>query len=121
MISRIVAGGDGQRVLGVFRSHNLHLLLVLQPQRRTLQTGQRQVVEFHLGLACSLQHQLTVIALTREFERELMTLIQALDFHMSTLDSHFHAVLNLLFDLGRFTFRTDGDVFCMANTTQHQE
>ena len=64
MIDRIVASGDGQRVLCTFRCHDLHLFLVLQPQRCTLLTGQRQVLELHLSLAGSLQHQLSVIALT---------------------------------------------------------
>ena len=115
------AGSNGEAVRRALGGRDLHLFLVLQMERCTFLTRQRQAVQLHLRLAGSLQDELAVITFPPQSQGEFVVFIQACDIHMGTLNGHRHAVLHHLFHLCLHAFVVDGDVLCMAHTAHHDE
>ena len=120
MIGCVVASRDGERVLRTIGDCNLHLLLVLQVDGCTFLTGEIQFVERYLCLACRLEHELSVIALTCQKDGEFVAGVFAVNVYIGTIHCDSHTVFSLLIHFGCGTIITDGDVFCLAHTS-HQK
>ena len=120
MVGRVRAGRDGQRVLRALSGHNLHLFLVLQRQRSTLLTGQRQSVELHLCLARRLQLELSVVALARQSQRQFVFHVLALDLYFGAVHGHRHAVFHRLCHLCLRSIIADGDILRVTHAAHHE-
>ena len=119
MISCVVAGHDGEGVVRTV-SHNLHLLLILQPEGSPFLTGQLQVFELQFCLAVGLEDELPIIALATQGNGEFVSLKGALHTHVRTFHRHFHTILHLLLHLGCRAIELNGDVFGMTHTHSHE-
>ena len=120
MVGCVVTGSDGQRIVRTFCGYDLHLLFILQIERRPFLTGQCQTVKFHFSLACGLQDKLSVIAFARQADGELIIFVHTLDVHVCTIDDYIHAVFGILLYLRFCTIITDGDILCITHTGHHQ-
>ena len=119
VVGGVLTGRDGQRVHRALGRLHLHLLLILQTQRRTLLTRQLQSVERHLRLARRLQLQPSVGALTGQTQRQLARLHLALYRHLGAVDLDHHAVLHLLFHLRRSAVEAHADILCSSAAAHH--